>query len=95
MFVDEQLRPKILHSVLKLNKYLWKKSSDQRYHGGCLNLTNVCRGIKPKILYMVLKLKACVCYFLTNFYFSPNGSPSKTEKYFLFHLKTKDIIDDG
>ena len=32
--------------------------------------------------------KACVCYFLSNFYFSPNDSPSKTEKYFLFHLKS-------
>ena len=24
--------------------------------------------------------KACVCYFLSNFYFSPNNSPSKTMK---------------
>ena len=24
--------------------------------------------------------KACVCYFLSNFYFSPNDSPSKTMK---------------
>ena len=32
--------------------------------------------------------KACVCYFLSNFYFSPNDTPSKTEKYFLFHLKS-------
>ena len=32
--------------------------------------------------------KACVRYFLSNFYFSPNYSPSKTEKYFLFHLKS-------
>ena len=26
----------------------------------------------------ILCLKACVCYFLSNFYFSPNYSPSKT-----------------
>ena len=26
------------------------------------------------------KLKACVHHFLSNFYFSPNGSPSKTMK---------------
>ena len=32
-----------------------------------------------------LLLKACVRYFLSNFYFSPNDSPSKT---FLFHLKS-------
>ena len=25
-------------------------------------------------------LKACVCYFLSNFYFSPNDSPLKTMK---------------
>ena len=34
------------------------------------------------------KLKACVCYSLTNFYFSQNDSPSKTTKRFLFHLKS-------
>ena len=33
-------------------------------------------------------LKTCVHYFLSNFYFSPNDSPSKTEKCFLFHLKS-------
>ena len=27
--------------------------------------------------------KAYVSYFLSNFYFSPNDNPSKTEKYFL------------
>ena len=35
------------------------------------------------------KVKACVCYFLSNFYFPPNDSPSKTMKnVFLFHLKS-------
>ena len=33
-------------------------------------------------------VKACIQYFLSNFYFSPNDSPSKTEKCFLFHLKS-------
>ena len=28
----------------------------------------------------ILALKACVCYFLSNFYFSLNDSPSKTMK---------------
>ena len=31
-------------------------------------------------------IKACVCYFVSNFYFLPNNSPSKTM--FLFHLKS-------
>ena len=35
----------------------------------------------PKDLTVPLtKIKACVCYFLSNFYFSPNDGPSKTMK---------------
>ena len=34
-----------------------------------------------------IKFKACIRYFLSKFYFSPNDSPSKTEKSFLFHGK--------
>ena len=33
-----------------------------------------------------LLLKACVCYFLTNFYFSPNDSTSKTMKYVFYFI---------
>ena len=36
----------------------------------------------------VTKFKAYVCYFLSNLYFSPNDSPSKLWKFFLFHLKS-------
>ena len=32
--------------------------------------------------------KACVRYFLTNYHFSPNDSPSKTMKRFLSRLKS-------
>ena len=36
-----------------------------------------------------LELKACARYFLSNFYFSSNDSPSKTMKNaFLFHQKS-------
>ena len=36
-----------------------------------------------------MEIKASVCYFLSNFYFQPNDSPSKTMKnVFLFHLKS-------
>ena len=31
-------------------------------------------------------IKACVCYFLSNFYFSPNDSPSKTMKNVLYFI---------
>ena len=34
------------------------------------------------------KFKACVHYFSRNFHFSLNDSPSKTERYFLFHLQS-------
>ena len=42
-------------------------------------------------------LKACIHYFLSNFYFQPNHSPSKTmRKLLLFHLKnsfhSRDIL---
>ena len=38
--------------------------------------------------------KPCVCYFLSNFYFLPNDSPSKAEKCFLFHLKSSFCSQD-
>ena len=33
-------------------------------------------------------VKACVCYFLSNFYFSPNDSSLKAMKSAFFHLKS-------
>ena len=42
-------------------------------------------GIKLFKVHKILKFKACVRYFLPNFYFSPNDSPSKTmENVFYF-----------
>ena len=35
----------------------------------------------------ISSFKACVCYFLSNFYFSPNDSPSKTTKKFFISSK--------
>ena len=32
-------------------------------------------------------IKACVCYFLSNFYFSPNDTPSKTMKNVFYFIK--------
>ena len=37
--------------------------------------------------------KACLHYFLPNFYFSPNDSPSKTMKKFFFHLKALFVLE--
>ena len=34
-----------------------------------------------------ITVKACVRFFLTNFYFSPNDSPSKTMKDFFISFK--------
>ena len=40
-------------------------------------------------------VKACVCYFLSNFIFLPNDNPSKTLKNaFLFHLKSSFCSQD-
>ena len=35
---------------------------------------------------ILIKIRACVRYFLSIFIFSPNDSPLKTEKCFLYHL---------
>ena len=34
----------------------------------------------PQNMLNYFTVKACVCYFLSNFYFSPNNSPLKTMK---------------
>ena len=50
---------------------------------------------RPQESFKQLKemLKACVCYFLTNFYLSPNDSPSKAMKdAFYFILKALFIL---
>ena len=52
--------------------------------------------LKKKVLWVFLKqiIKACVRYFLSNFYFSRNNSPSKTTKnVFYFIEKTLFILE--
>ena len=52
--------------------------------------------LKKKVLWVFLKqiIKACVRYFLSNFYFLPNNSPSKTMKnVFYFIEKTLFILE--
>ena len=46
------------------------------------------------VLFPMSILKACVHYFLSNFYFSPNDSPFKTMKSFLFYLKSSFPSED-
>ena len=43
---------------------------------------------KSKVILNISKtiLKACVHYFLSNFYFSPNDSPSKTMKNIFYFI---------
>ena len=51
-----------------------------------LSFQNIHPGQFEKFKYISLKvLKVCVRYFLSNFYFSPDGSPSKTMKN-VFHF---------
>ena len=40
---------------------------------------------------LTFNFKACVHYFLSNLYFQPNDSPSKTEKCFLFCMEKKEL----
>ena len=41
--------------------------------------------VTKKLVAVVMNVKACIHYFLSNFYFSPNDSPSKTMKKSSFH----------
>ena len=46
---------------------------------------------RPETIHL---LKACVLYFLSNFYFSPNDNPSKTVKdVFYFILKALFVLE--
>ena len=45
--------------------------------------------MNDKYILHIRLFRACVRYFLSNFYFSPKDGPSKTMKsVFLFHLKS-------
>ena len=68
------------------NKYLKdKKYRKVRYHryytedcrGAAYSICNLKYGVRKKIpIAFHNGFKACLCYFLSNYYFSPNGSPS-------------------
>ena len=47
---------------------------------------DIFRIIHPEVFHKIDVLKACVRYFLTNIYFSPNDSPSKTMKYVFYFI---------
>ena len=61
----------------------------RKYRRDCTKQCTVKYLQKASICMIYYIFKACVCYFLSNFYFSPNDTP------FLFHQKssfhTKDI----
>ena len=57
------------------------------FNGAMYQLNLLCHWITVKKTFDK-KVKACIPYFLENFYFSPNDSPSKTTRCFLFHLKS-------
>ena len=75
----------LLSSSLPISLHLQKQPPDVFCKKRCLKkFSKICR----KHLCQSLFFKACVRYFLSNFYFQANDSPSKTEKCFLFHLKS-------
>ena len=57
------------------------------------NLIQITLCLKQFIIFFWIIFKACVCYFLSDFHFSPNHSPSKAVK-ILFHLKSSFCSQD-
>ena len=61
----------------------------RKYRRDCTKQCTVNYLQKASICMIYYIFKACVCYFLSNFYFSSNDIPSKTMKsVFLFHQKS-------
>ena len=69
-------------SVLQQKYFSWKQHN--QIHNIIYSLQFWITNLKKKSvsfnMTLTAKLNACVCYFLTNFYLSPNNSPSKTMK---------------
>ena len=83
------IESKRLHNVMRFSDFesiIWPKLSII----GLSNISITCSCSMTSVSgEKALIFKACVRYFLSNIYFSPNDSPSKTMKnVFLFHQKS-------
>ena len=59
----------------------------RKYRRDCTKQCTVNYLQKVSICIIYYIFKACVCYFLPNFYFSPNDIPSKTMKNVFYFIK--------
>ena len=50
--------------------------------------------VTKKLVAVVMNVKACIHYFLSNFYFSPNDSPSKTMKNVFYFIQKARFIPE-
>ena len=57
----------------------YRRDCRKQYTVNCLQKASIC------MIYYIFK--ACVRYFLLNFYFSPNDNPSKTMKNVFYFIK--------
>ena len=64
----------------------------RKYRRDCTKQCTVNYLQKVSICIIYYIFKACVCYFLSNFYFSPNDTPSKTMKNVYFIKKPLFIL---
>ena len=74
------------HLVLKF----WPQSNQEHMKVGSVSPTDHLVSIGSATFWFELNgplpLKACACYFLSNFIFSPNDSPSKTMKNIFYFI---------
>ena len=75
-----ELNIPLTHGFLNWIKWYW---ATEKKHSMLLWFYLIFK--RPLILFIT---KACIQYFSSNFYFSPNDSPTKTMKNFLFHLQS-------
>ena len=59
----------------------------RKYRRDCTKQCTVNYLQKASICMIYYIFKACACYFLSNFYFSRNDTPSKTMKFFFYFIK--------
>ena len=63
-----------IHALIEINEK-FKQACDAGHYAHRVFLT-----YRKHLMQKIIFFKACVCYVLPIFYFSPNDSPSKTMK---------------
>ena len=87
----------MMMTIILILMYFWGKFQNLKQHffkalaNRCLSLKKlqncILRIILAWSLFWLIRVKACVCYFLSNVYFPPNDSLSKTIKNVFYSSK--------